>query len=243
MEKTHALSRRNFLKGLGVTTAAIGLSTLSACNGSHKSIFADAELFPVYSEGKYQKKDFSALTKNPNLGLSPENISHHLGLYAKYIDKVNQSEEMMAQNKIDDFSIKNLAFSLNGMALHDLYFSNMTTEKTSRSTALNKAIENTFSSFDTYYANLVDQAMLVHGWSITAVNLLNGKIFNYAEDTHSSNFPNYIMPILTLDVYDHAWLKQFGSDDAAKQEYIKVFTKAINWDLVSRRYEAAISLV
>ena len=148
----------------------------------------------------------------------------------------------MAQNKIDDFSIKNLAFSLNGMALHDIYFSNMSTEKSNISEALQKAIEDSFGNFDTYYANLVDQATLVKGWSITALNLLNGKVFNYSEDTHSSNFPNYIMPILVLDVYDHAWVKQFGDSDKAKQEYIDVFTRIINWDLVSRRFDA-ISMI
>ena len=59
---------------------------------------------------------------------------------------------------------------------------------------------------------------------------------------HSGNFPNYVMPILALDVYDHAWVKQFGDSDKAKREYINVFSKIINWDLVSRRYDAITSL-
>lgn len=249
MEKPQAISRRKFLAGLGVTAGAIGLSTLSSCSSSEKKHGVidlahgnDTELFPVYKNGAYLTKDFSYLTKNPNLGLTPENISHHLGLYSAYVEKVNKSEEMMARNEVDDFSMKNLAFSLNGMALHDIYFSNMTTEPSKRSAALEKAIENTFGSFENYYANLVDTAMLVQGWSITGLNLLNGKIYNYAEDTHSSNFPNYVMPIMVLDVYDHAWVKQFGSSDEAKREYINVFTKTINWDLVSRRYDAITTL-
>jgi superoxide dismutase, Fe-Mn family len=250
MEKSQAISRRKFLAGLGVTAGAIGLSTLTSCSKSsekkHGAIDLvhgnDTDLFPVYKDGKYITKDFSALTKNPNLGLSPENISNHLGLYAGYVDKVNKSEEMMARNEVDDFSMKNLAFSLNGMALHDIYFSNMTTEKTQRSVALTKALENTFGSFDNFYANLVDTAMLVQGWSITGLNLLNGKLYNYAEDTHSSNFPAYVMPILVLDVYDHAWVKQFGDSVEAKKEYINIFSKIINWDLVSRRYDAITSL-
>ncbi len=46
------------------------------------------------------------------------------------------------------------------------------------------------------------------------------------------------MPIMVLDVYEHAWVKQFGADAKAKQEYIDVFSKIINWDLVSRRFDA-----
>jgi len=248
MEKTKSLSRRKFLAGLGVTAGALGLSTLTGCTSEKKQAAInlvhgnDTELFPVYKDGKYLTKDFSALAKNTQLGLSEENITHHLGLYAKYVEKVNQAETMMAENKVDDFSLTNLAFSLNGMALHDIYFSNMTTETSSRSAALNKAIENTFGTFENYYANLVDTAMLVKGWSITGLNLLNGKLYNYAEDTHSSNFPAYIMPILALDVYDHAWVKQFGDSDEAKKEYINIFTRVINWDLVSRRYDAIVDL-
>lgn len=248
MEKPQALSRRQFLTGLGVTAAAVGLSTLSSCASEKKHSAIDlvhgndVDLFPIYKDGHYIAKDFSALTKNPNLGLSPENISNHLGLYAAYVEKVNKSELMMAKNSVDDFSMKNLAFSLNGMALHDLYFSNMTIDATKRSAALDKAIEKTYGSFDTYYANLVDTAMQVKGWSITGLNLLNGKIFNYGEDTYSSNFPAYIMPILALDVYDHAWVEQFGSSVEAKREYINVFEKTINWDLVSRRYDATTAI-
>jgi superoxide dismutase, Fe-Mn family len=248
MEKPQALSRRQFLTGLGVTAAAVGLSTLTSCASEKKHSAIDlvhgndVDLFPIYKDGHYIAKDFSALTKNPNLGLSPENISNHLGLYVAYVEKVNKSELMMAKNSVDDFSMKNLAFSLNGMALHDLYFSNMTIDATKRSAALDKAIEKTYGSFDTYYANLVDTAMQVKGWSITGLNLLNGKIFNYGEDTHSSNFPAYIMPILALDVYDHAWVEQFGSSVEAKREYINVFEKTINWDLVSRRYDATTAI-
>jgi Fe-Mn family superoxide dismutase len=245
MEKKQALSRRDFFAVCGAGMAALGLSGLSACSNSQSKTKAlsishgnDSELFPVYANSQYQVKDFSYLTKMPNLGLSAENISNHLGLYKAYVEKVNKAEIMMANNEIDEFSMKNLAFSLNGMALHDIYFSNMSTENTKVSKALLSAIENTFSSFENYYKNLVEQALKVEGWSITALNLLNGKIFNYAEDTHSSNFPNYIMPIMVLDVYEHAWVKQFGADAKAKQEYIDVFSKIINWDLVSRRFDA-----
>lgn len=248
MEKKK-LSRRDFLAGIGVSAGALGLTamTASCTKPSAKKALSmshgnDSELFPEYDGEKYIPKDFSHLAKNTELGLSEENITHHVGLYNKYIVKVNKSEAMMAAGEIDEFAMKNLAFSLNGMALHDIYFSNMTTEKTSMSSALSSAIENTFGSFEAYMKNLTEQAMKVKGWSMTGLNLLNGKIYNYAEDTHSSNYPAYFMPIMVLDVYDHAWVKQFGEDDSAKMEYINVFKNIINWDLVSRRFDA-VSMV
>lgn len=242
MDTENAITRRKFLTGIGVTAGALGLGVLTSACGNKKAAKheRDKELYPIYDGNQYIVKDFSHLTKNTALGLSPEIITNHLNLYKKYIEKVNQSEAMMANNQIDDFSLKNLAFSLNGMALHDIYFSNMNTESSTRSVALDKAIEDTFGSYETYFKNLIDLAMTVEGWSITALNLLNGKIFNYAEDTHSSNFPNYIMPILALDVYDHAYVLDYGEE--GKAEYINAWTSSINWDIVSRRFDAIKSL-
>jgi superoxide dismutase, Fe-Mn family len=240
METNIAITRRKFLAGLGIGAGALGLSTLtSACNKEPVSS-RDDNLYPIFNGTEYIAKDFSHLTKNSSLGLSPEIVLNHIGLYKGYVEKVNKAEAMMRNNQVDEFSLQHLAFSLNGMALHDIYFTNMNTEKTSRSQSLNKAIEENFGSFDNYYNNLVSIAERVQGWSITGLNLLNGKLFNYGEDTHSSNFPNYFMPILALDVYDHAYVMDFGEE--GKAEYINAWTKVIDWDLVSRRFDVIKSL-
>jgi len=233
------MNRRTFLSlsaasGLGLCLS----SALTACSKSVK--FNVEELYPIYRDGKYIEKDFSHLTKNEKLGLSPELLKNHLGLYANYVKNVNQAEMEMAAGKISEFGIKHLAFSLNGMALHDIYFTNMSTETTKRSSSLNKAIEGTFTSFEAYMKNLTELAMKVEGWSITALNLLNGKIFNYALQDHSANFPNFIVPLLALDVYEHAYVADYKKE--GKALYIDTFTKTINWDLVSRRLDIVKSL-
>ncbi|MDA0772808.1 MAG: twin-arginine translocation signal domain-containing protein [Cyanobacteria bacterium] len=241
--KTKQISRRAFLAGLGVTGAALGLSAccpMGSLDHKTKAIDLvhgnDPSLFPVYDGKEYTKKDFSRLTQDTNLGLSPEMINNHLGLYAKYVDKVNQSEAEMRAGEITELGMKNLAFSLNGMALHDIYFSNMNSSKSKASKALSKAINESYGSFDSYYRNLTNIATQVKGWSITAVNLLNGKLINYGTEDHSANFPNFVMPILALDVYEHAYVIDFGDD--GKNSYLDSFTAIIDWDLVSRRYDA-----
>lgn len=239
------MNRRSFVTGAGITAA--GIVGLTGCSKSgstsitaYSATSKNAELYPIYENGVYVPKDFSALTKNPALGLSPEIIEHHLGLYNKYIVKVNDAEDKMAQGIIDEASMKNLAFSLNGMALHDIYFSNMTTDKESMSTELKAAIENTFGTITNYMSNLTEIASQVKGWSVTALNLLNGQIFNYGLENHSANFPNFVIPLLALDVYEHAYVTDFGED--GKAAYLDVFQKIINWDLVSRRYSAVVEL-
>lgn len=248
MSPEQNISRREFLSKFGITAGALGIAQLVDLSDKPASAKTkalgrgwDKDLYPIYKDGKYIKKDFSDLTKNKELGLSKEMIENHLGLYAGYVDNVNKAEAMMAKGEVDEFSLKHLAFSLNGMALHDLYFSNMSTEKSKRSRSLNKAFEEVFGSFDNYFSNLMEVASKMEGWSLTCVNLLNGQIFNYGEDTHSSNFPNFVIPILALDVYEHAYVMDFGKD--GKRRYMDIFSKIIDWDLVSRRYDAVKDLV
>ncbi len=236
------LDRRTFLAGLGVSAVALGMSSLTGCLPAAKAKALslahgnDTQLFPLYDGSKYTKKDFTHLTKNEKLGLSAANIENHLGLYEGYINKVNTAEAEMRANNINETSMKNLAFALNGMALHDIYFSNMSTEATKRSAALNKALELSYGNFDTYFTNLTQIAGQVKGWSVTCLNLLNGKLLNYGIEDHSANFPNFVMPILALDVYEHAYEIDFTKEGKAK--YIEVFSGIIDWDLVSRRYDA-----
>lgn len=249
-EKKQGLDRREFLASVGfAATAVAGAALSTACNngkvpkvGSFAGAINiakgnDTDLYPEFSRGTYTLKDFSRLTKDSNLGLTPKNINNHLDLYANYVKKVNAAEASMRQNQITEASLKNLAFSLNGMFLHDIYFSNMNTENGSISKALETAISETFGSFNAYMRNLIEIARQKKGWSITAVNLLNGSIFNYGLDNHSANFPGFVMPILALDVYEHAYEIDFSKSQSGKETYLNLFPKIIDWDLVSRRYD------
>ncbi len=238
--KTPNLDRRKFLLGSGAIAAtALATSLLPGCAFNTK----DQALYPVYKDGAYQVKDFSALTKDKNLGLSAPLLEHHLGLYKGYVDKVNAAEKYFAaytQGELDTAHTKNLAFALNGMALHDIYFTNMSSENSKRSGALNKAIDASFGSFSNYVQNLVNIARQSKGWSLTCVNLLSGKLVNYGIATHSENFPNFVVPILALDVYEHAYDKDFGVSSSGKDKYLEIFMRIIDWVIVSRRFSKAI---
>lgn len=237
MQEEQQLNRRNFLLGgaaLGVAAALQALPSKAEDN--------DKDLYPVYKNGAYQLKDFSRLTKDSKLGLSKAILENHLGLYKGYVDKVNAAEKYFASytnGELDANHLKNLAFALNGMALHDIYFSNMNSDNGKRSRALTKAIDRDFGSFDNYIKNLSNIARQVKGWSLTCVNLLNGRLINYGLNTHSDNFPNFVVPILALDVYEHAYDKDFGITAAGKDKYLEIFMRVVDWDLVSRRFNQA----
>jgi superoxide dismutase, Fe-Mn family len=233
------LSRRDFLKGSALGLAAtLGLGSLQSCSkiqapSSIISYNSDPSLYPVYLDGKYIQKNFSRLITDRNLGLSEEILRNHLGLYSNYVNNVNEAEAKIQSGIVDEFTMKHLAFSLNGMALHDIYFSNMSSETSSPSKELKQLVEESFGSFESYMKNLTTIASQVSGWSLTCFNLLNKKLLNYGLNDHSANFPNFVIPILALDVYEHAYVADFGEN--GKEDYMAVFSRIIDWDLVARR--------
>ncbi len=234
-------SRRDFLK-LALGIGAVATLQAKPAQASLSRIFKnidDADLYPIYDVSKYSKKNFLHLLKDSeNLGLSRANLENHLGLYSGYVDKVNQAEAEMRAGKITDFGMKHLAFSLNGMVLHDIYFSNMVSDTSKRSGRLTKAIEASYGGFDAYFKNLIDIANNVEGWALTCVNLLNGQIINYGIADHSANYPAFVVPILAVDVYAHAYELDFTKTPEGKSKYLGIFKETINWDLVSERYDA-----
>ena len=62
---------------------------------------------------------------------------------------------------------------------------------------------------------------------------IEGSLFNVWIDEHNINHLSGGTPILVMDVWEHAYISQFGLDRA---KYIDAFCKNINWKCVESRY-------
>ena len=194
---------------------------------------------------KYEAKDFSYFFKSLD-GLSEELLSKHYELYEGYIKKVNEIQEKL---KSADISAANhnysemrgllvdLSHNLNGVILHELYFSNLVDRTTEPNEALRKIIERDFNSWDNYIENTKAAAKSARGWAVTAYNYRDGKIHNFAIDYHNLNVPVFVRPLLVLDVWEHAYTIDYGIN---KADYLKAFFKNVNWPVVSTRLDAAL---
>jgi Fe-Mn family superoxide dismutase len=58
----------------------------------------------------------------------------------------------------------------------------------------------------------------------------------YNGDTHNQGGVWGALPLLVLDVYEHAYFMDFGSD---RKAYIQDFMAHIDWSVVEQRYLAA----
>ncbi|MEI7473476.1 MAG: superoxide dismutase [bacterium] len=193
----------------------------------------------------YKVKDFGYFFENIE-GISNEMLNQHLELYKRYVGKVNDITKMLKTADIskanNNYSEKRnltveLSHNLNAVVLHELYFSNITDKDTEPTTELITAIERDFGSWQNYLEDLKAVGKSMRGWAFTAYNYRDGRLYNFGIDGHNQNLPVFVMPLLVLDVWEHAYTLDYGINRA---EYIDTFIENINWYVVSSRLESAL---
>jgi len=107
--------------------------------------------------------------------------------------------------------------------------------------ALAEAIKSTFGSFDEFKEklNAAGATRFGSGWAWLIVK--DGKL----EVTSTPNQDNPLMdvaevkgtPVLGVDVWEHAYYLKYQN---RRPEYLKAFWNAVNWDAVSKNYDAAV---
>jgi len=70
------------------------------------------------------------------------------------------------------------------------------------------------------------------GWAILYQDQLTGKLMNVWINEHDVGHPAVSMPILVLDVFEHAFLTDYGLKRA---DYISAFLKNIKWETAEAR--------
>ncbi|MGE0200292.1 MAG: superoxide dismutase [Candidatus Melainabacteria bacterium] len=241
-----AMDRRDFLKmAVAVGGSALALHQLPAMaqmpfkKGDAQKA---CEKKPLDPTTVYQVT--STITEKPfaNLstveGISPKQLEAHLALYKGYVSKINditgKIKEPGAMDNPRLFRALHIdqSFALNGALLHQLYFENMGGGKSAPSDFLKQIITMEFGSWEAYLAHVRALGQQFRGWVITGYNMLDHRIHNYGLDSHNEYYPAYVMPILALDVYEHAYMIDFGTK---RDPYLDAFLANVNWAVAEDR--------
>jgi Fe-Mn family superoxide dismutase len=76
------------------------------------------------------------------------------------------------------------------------------------------------------------------GWAVLAYDSLGDKLLTFQVYDHQTNFPLGVVPILLLDMWEHAFYLDYKN---VKADYTKAFWNVVNWEEVQSRYTAATS--
>ena len=98
---------------------------------------------------------------------------------------------------------------------------------------IKKIIEHVWGSFENWEKDFVATgAMRGIGWAILAYDKEKKMVFNTWVNEHDTGHLAGTVPLLVMDVFEHAYISDYGLKRA---DYIGAFMKAIDWGEVNRR--------
>jgi Fe-Mn family superoxide dismutase len=172
-------------------------------------------------------------------GISRQSVEAHYKLYQGYVNKRNEilgklaEVDLSAANQVysDLRALKvDLSFAVGGVKNHEIYFEHLGGDGGTPTGAIAGLIERDFGSFDSWKADLKATGMAGRGWAWTAYDWDEGRLFNYLGDAQNT-FPVWnATALVALDVYEHAYFIDFGTDRAA---YIDKFFDNLDYDVVN----------
>ena len=239
-ESPKVLDRRNFLKlGLLSTAAVLTPKAIGAEKPGEKKIIRE----PIQ---KYVAKKFTPLLGGNLKGISDPQLTAHFGLYENYINKINDLEVRIKgfdPNSQDTTNYRGWHLGqtamLNGAVLHELYFGNLGQSDKEPSGTSKKMIDRDFGNLQNFVGHLKTVGKIMHGWSVAGLNYRTGKINVYGLESHNQGVPEMVYPILVLDVYEHAYMIDYGTD---RKKYLDAFVVNLDWKAVEERLERALSI-
>lgn len=193
----------------------------------------------------YEPKNFDYLIGTK--GFSEQLLKNHFTLYQGYVKNTNLLldllKKMLSEGKdgTPEFAElkRRFGFEFNGMRLHELYFGNMSKEPKElvKDGALAKALAEEFGSVEAWEKDFkATGKMRGVGWAILYFDPEQKRLFNVWINEHHANHPASINPLLVMDVWEHAFMLDYGIN---RGEYINAFFGAIDWEVVQKRFEEA----
>lgn len=168
-------------------------------------------------------------------GISLELIKNHYKLYEGYVNKTNEIQSKLeTANKeglnptYSDFGElkRQETFAANGVRLHEAYFGHLNGNGEPKGELVGM-IEKSFGSMDAWKENMVATGLTSRGWAILCFDFRVNDLKIYGSDAHNVGAVWSAIPLIVLDVYEHAYFMDYGVD---RKTYIESFFKNLDWD-------------
>lgn len=167
---------------------------------------------------------------------------HHGSHHAAYVDGANAtlSDMTEARNAGNYAAInqlqKSLVFNLSGHVLHSLFWKNLSPDGGGEPPdAFQAAVKRNFRTLSDLKEQLSEAAKNLQGsgWASLAWDPMGRRLLVEQVYDHRGNIGNATIPILVLDLWEHAYYPQYRNDKAA---WVHAFWDLVSWDDVTERY-------
>ena len=185
-------------------------------------------------------------------GISKKTLEiHHDKLYVGYVKKDEEVRDKLRQLSHDiidgkaeggnqTYSVlrglkEGETFARNGVYLHEWYFDVLGgAGKSEEAPELSQAITDKWGSVEGFMKYFSECGMAARGWAILAWDIKAQRIKQYNADAHNQGGVWGCIPVIVLDVYEHAYFIDFGSD---RKSYIEAFWRNFDWAKAEEIYK------
>jgi len=188
----------------------------------------------------YAAKDYAKLIGMS--GFSETLLKNHFTLYQGYVTNTNKGLDALAQmlkeaktGTAEYAELKRrLGWEFNGMRLHEYYFENLGGKTPlDKYGALGKQMQCDFGSVEEWEKDFrATGAMRGIGWAVLYQDDISHRLFNCWINEHDAGHPAGCAPILIMDVFEHAFMLDYGLKRA---DYIESFFKNVDWAAAESR--------
>jgi len=225
------LNRREFLTITGLGGAALMFSSIDPLKAiSEKEVRGMS----------YTAKDYSKLIGME--GFSETLLKNHFTLYQGYVTNTNKVMDILNQMLKDGKTAtpeyaelkRRIGWEFNGMRLHEYYFENLGGKGgINKDGKLAKKLTEDFGNYETWEKDFkAVGSMRGIGWAVLYQDVTNGKLMNFWINEHDVSHPAGCNPLLIMDVFEHAFMIDYGLKRA---DYIEAFFKNILWSAAETR--------
>ena len=191
---------------------------------------------------RFTAKDYTALKGLQ--AISDEQVTVHLALYNGYVTRSNklaeQLEAMLGDGKSATAEYQELkrraGWENNGVILHELYFDNLAPggKGNGGESRFGQAVAKQYGGFDTWKADMLGVAKMPGvGWAVTYFDPSRKGFDNFWIDRHDVGHPAGYVPVVVLDLWEHAWSVYLKPTERAK--YLEDFFANVSWAAVDKR--------
>lgn len=173
---------------------------------------------------------------------------HHKKHHQSYVDGLNKAEiNMQEARETGNFDLirhweREAAFNGAGHYLHTIFWNVMSPKGGGKPTGdLLQQIKKDFGSYEAFKKHFSEAAKNVEGvgWAIVVWAPRAHRLEILQAEKHQMLSQWDVIPILVLDVWEHAYYLQYKTD---KNKYVDNWWNIVNWDYVAKRFREASKL-